>query len=294
MPKPTDKTALVTHRGCLDGTGSAAVFIWAGGRSENIFFRDPKGCALTPEEAAPYDEVWFVDICPWDISSEPGGGKPWRVFDHHDTAIRRHAGSPHCTFDVSCCGTSLLARETGIDTQGVHEVIRAIEHYDLGRFEHPRGMQLADLAGSRDQGTMLNLLTVMKDDLLWDGRYANEARGIRLAREMFSERTAESARGQWLDPDLQNWWTAIAVAPVYWKNDVAFKVLDGREIGGLVPDIAVIVDFTAGGVSLRSRHGGPNVAMIAEGYGGGGHPQAAGFRLDRGSALWELFKEVFA
>ncbi|MEY5098606.1 MAG: hypothetical protein RJA36_1325, partial [Pseudomonadota bacterium] len=40
--------------------------------------------------------------------------------------------------------------------------------------------------------------------------------------------------------------------------------------------------------SLRSRDGGLDVAAICEGFGGGGHRQAAGFRVARDHDLARL------
>lgn len=261
------------------------MFIWAGGLRENIFFRDPKGCALSPTEAEPFDEVWFVDVCPWELS-QPAGGKPWRVFDHHDTNIRRHGYHDNCVFDVTCCGASLLARET--ETHAGRQLIDAIESYDLGRFNDFVGMQIADLASAFTQEQMLEFMIEQGNEMIYDYELCAMADGIGRARKIYADKTASGAHGE----DVDGVWYAIAAAPAYWKNDVADHMLDGRLIGGEVPAIAVVVDYSSASVSLRSRADGPNVAMIAEQYGGGGHPRAAGFRLSR-DALAELFQGVF-
>ena len=76
----------------------------------------------------------------------------------------------------------------------------------------------------------------------------------------------------------------------FWKNSVCRAILDKY------PDvmIAAVVDPLSGAVSLRSRKDGPNVAKIAEKFGGGGHAQAAGIRvrIDRMNRL--LLDEIFS
>jgi len=304
MIRPTERTALVTHRNCLDGTGSAAVFILAGGKEENVFFRDPKGCALTTDEAAPFDEVWFVDVCPWDLA-DPAGGKPWKVFDHHDTAIRRHnpEGServhilrpPHGTlyFDSMKCGTSIIAAATSRYSDGsagaLQELVETIEHYDLGRFDaNYHVKQLADLASTYSQIDMVRLLVDRGTDILYLGYYQNRGIAVGDARAVFAENAAKSAHVERLDLCGKSYSCAIVCSPRDWGNDIAARLLENLSI-----DIAVIVDYTRNSVSLRTREGGPNVAKIAEAFGGGGHPKAAGIRLDPKRAYSRLLEEIF-
>jgi hypothetical protein len=161
--KPTEKTALVTHKGCLDGTGSALMFITAGGRRENVIFKAPSTALLTPEEAAPFDEVWFADLCPPSLE-DPAGGRPFHVFDHHVSNQRKFGNDPRCTFDMKKSGTSLMAEVLGLDCPadelpGAFDgLIEALEAYDLGKFDHVGGVRLADIASSYTQEEMLDLM----------------------------------------------------------------------------------------------------------------------------------------
>lgn len=61
-----------------------------------------------------------------------------------------------------------------------------------------------------------------------------------------------------------------------------------------VPVIGIIIRYNlvdkCWNISLRGRHGSPNLAVIAKKYGGGGHPMAAGF--DYVGDISEIFKYV--
>lgn len=279
--RPGPKTGLVTHKGCLDGTGSALMFLWAGGRRENILFRNPSTCDLTPEEAAPFDEVWFADLCPSQMR-DPAGGKPFHVFDHHASNARKFVDDANCTFSMSHSGTSLFARELGID--GLHQdygLIPSLEAYDLGRFDDPDGMFLADLASSYTQEEMLDLLAYEGKDIFDNG----EARGRVSALSSMRKIYADSLKI--LSAEVQGYKAGVVSSPVYWKNEAAQRVLDAGY------ELAVVVDTAGGMVSLRSRPDGPDCSMIAGRYGGGGHPRAAGFKADGMKLQTALFNEVF-
>ncbi len=278
--KPTDKTALVTHRGCLDGTGSALMFLWAGGKRENIVFRNPSTAFLTPAEAANFDEVWFADVCPPSLDNEPAGGKPFHVFDHHLSNMKKFADDPRCTFDMKKSGTSLMAQRLGIiDTESltgvyVAELINALEAYDLGRFDEPMGVRLADAASSYTQDEMLDQLVMHGADIMYDQAIVSRADALSAVRNLYSEQAAKYAYSfQFPGTGDEIIECGMAVSPVYWKNEVALRILKDH-------DLALIVDPTTQMVSLRSKEGGPDCSMIAARYGGGGHARAAGFKAN--------------
>ena len=298
--KPTAKTGLVTHRGCLDGTGSALMFLWAGGRRENILFRNPSTCDLSAEEASPFDDVWFADLCPSNIS-DPAGGKPFHVFDHHASNARKFADDPNCTFSMVHSGTSLFGEMLGVyDTEWLSlnplypedwednnrseraKLVEALEAYDLGKFDHKQGMYLADLASSFTQDQMLDVLAKWERRVFSLPEYQGRAEALAAMRDLY----AESATRTVVPRDLDGVKCGLAFSPVYWKNEVAQRIL----AQGF--DMAVVFEPT-GMVSLRSLPGGPDCSMIAGRYGGGGHPRAAGFKVRVEAMAGTSFDEVF-
>lgn len=304
--KPGPKTGLVTHKGCLDGTGSALMFLWAGGRRENILFRNPSTCDLTPEEAAPFDEVWFADLCP-STMDDPAGGKPFLVFDHHASNARKFADSEHCTFSMVHSGTSLLGEKLGVydpewinlqfsygDTwnpeEGMWErakLVQALEAYDLGKFDHEQGMYLADLASSYSQDEMLDLLKKHEREVLSLPDCRGRVAALSSMRKIFAESaTRNIVPFRLMDTDFETIRAGATHSPVYWKNEVAQRILAAGY------DVAVVID-PGGMVSLRSLPGGPDCSIIAGRYGGGGHPRAAGFKANSTNMIQALIDETF-
>jgi hypothetical protein len=298
--RPTDTTLLITHRKCLDGTGSALAFLWAGGRRDRILFKAPGETVLRPADV-PDDvtEVWYADCCPADLT-DPAAGRPFLVFDHHISSMRRHGGDPRCTFDMKSSGTSLFARELGQldesshDFQSRRQLVEALEAYDLGRFDDVPGQRLADLAATYSQDQMLNLMgNLCPNDVLSDSVLSARAAGIAAVRSLYAAETAAGARYANLTFNVSDGSevlvrAGVAVSPIDWKNEVADRILrSGRA------ELAVVIDVGSGAISLRSRGEWPDCSLIAGVYGGGGHRNAAGFSFkDTGRLLQLLQDEV--
>lgn len=291
--KPNDATCLVTHRSCLDGTGAALMFLWAGGRRENVLFRNPSGLILSEREL-PQDveEVWYADCCPSDLT-DPAGGLPFKVFDHHVSNARKHGRDPRCLFDMNRSGTSIMADVLGIDRSigTMRVLVQGLEDYDLGRFDNETGVRLADIASTYSQEDLLHLLSSKHPiDILKDEALSSRAAGAAAVRQLYCTQAAESRRVSPMKfPHLEKHIVlGIAALPRDWKNEAAKLILRDRLI-----DVAVILDVMGQMVSLRSRDDGPDCSLIAGLYGGGGHARAAGFKID-GKELLFLFKnEVF-
>jgi oligoribonuclease NrnB/cAMP/cGMP phosphodiesterase (DHH superfamily) len=298
MRKPTERTALVTHKGCLDGTGCAAVFIWSGGLRKNVIFKTPNSCDLTPEEAEPFDEVWFADLCPKDMR-DPAGGKPFWVCDHHLSNIERVGDHPCCTFSLTHSGTSLLVQETGImfgpdgqphdETEDLKTLIEALESYDLGRFDNVLGQRMADAAGSMSQEQMLLRILLKGTGVLSDLEIISRAEAMATARNMYAKRAAETA--VYIEFRPPGWGLAsgtvdagIAISPETWKNQVAEEILRKAEL-------AIVIDSTSWSLSFRSKT--LDVSKMAQEYGGGGHKRAAGFKISSHDILRAVFQEIF-
>lgn len=290
--KPSRRTVLVTHRSCLDGTGSALMFLWAGGLRSNVMFRNPSGLVLDrselPDEA---EEVWYVDCCPTDLLN-PAAGLPFRVFDHHVSNARLHTGDARCTFDMSRSGTSLLAAMLGWnpdEESPLTNLVHAFEDYDLARFENQAGMRLADIASTYEQEQLLNVFSCRTPlRILQDGELSARADGARSVRELYCEQASRAApdfRWTFIEP-IGSLHVALAAMPRDWKNQTACLILDTRP----AVDLVVVIDAMGSNVSFRSRPGGPDCSVIAGLYGGGGHATAAAFKCGTHRDPLELMK----
>ena len=297
MLKPTDKTVLVSHKGCLDGTGSAWMFLEAGGRIERIIFRNPSMLVFSPGELpADADEVWYADCCPPDLT-DPTCGIPFRVFDHHMTNQAKFKDDPRCTFVMERSGTSLMSQVLGVSrdsegnylTTGMSSLIQALEAYDLGNFDNEIGMYLSDLAASYSQQEMLSLLFIKNSHVLYDAVLLARVEAARAIRDQYA--AGAGARAHYFEFKPPGWGNAsgtvnagVISSPVYWKNAVAEEILKKAEV-------AIIIDPVGGMVSLRSHT--IDVSAIAVAMGGGGHKRAAGFKLNLHSLMNAVIDEVF-
>lgn len=299
MIRPTNGTLLITHRGCLDGTGSALVFVLAGGRRDRITFRSPTTLTLKYDEV-PSDvtEVWYADCCP-PTMIDPAAGRPFRVFDHHVSNQRHFGSDPRCVFDLNRSGTSLLADVLGITIDADHrELIAALEAYDLGRFDHVLGMCLADAAGTYTQDELLDLMIRLgPSGVLRDRDIISRGAAMESIRMLYADSAERAAvystlivpNTSGIALSLSSIRIGTSASPVYWKNEVAERILNSGKA-----DVAVIVDVIGGMVSLRSRGNGPDCSLIAALYGGGGHAKAAAFKIKNGKRMLDLLStEVF-
>lgn len=278
------------------------MFVWAGGRRENIVFSGPNKCELSAAKAKPFDEVWFADLCPRDLA-DPAAGLPFMVFDHHVSNARLHANHRCTVFDMKRSGTSLMAQQLGLldnlegpDPESFMRLISALEAYDLGRFDDLDGMRLADLAATFSQEVLLDAMIGMDPaQILHDSEWTSRADAMSAVRRLYAASAAKSAQFTtvWSPSDNRHVVTACASSPVYWKNDVSLSLLDLRNKAGEAVELAVIFDATGGMVSLRSGPNGPDCSMIAGGYGGGGHARAAGIPVKFGSMLEALTDRIF-
>lgn len=277
------KTLLITHKGCLDGTGAALMYVWAGGSRDRLLFRSPSGLQLRPEDVPTgVEEVWYADCCPQDLT-DPAAGRPFRVFDHHVSFQRLHGTDPRCVFDMDESGTSLMARTLALVGLGTAEddFIEAMRDYDLGRFGNHKGQRLADLASTFTQEQLLDLFIERDaEGIMYDRDLTARAAGAAAVRAVYCEQAAKAAVVGSLsfEHPLEHVSIAAAASPLHWKNDTAQQILDTRPS----VDVAVIFDVMGGMVSLRSRPGGPDCSVIAGLFGGGGHAKAAGFKMPKG------------
>lgn len=300
MIRPESGTMLVTHRGCLDGTGSALMFLLAGGRRDRILFKNPSMLVL-PAEDVPSDvtEVWYADCCP-PTMNDPAAGRPFCVFDHHVSNERQFGLDLRCMFDMARSGSSLMAHVLGLIDEsdsfelkpGLRDLVKALESYDLGRFDYEPGQRLADIAASYAQEELLDLMYGMGPVTVLSHReLTSRAEAMASVRNLYADSAFRSAHYSNMSlpyPIDATIRIGTAASPVYWKNEVSERILDSG-----MADMAVVIDVSGGMVSLRSRAVGPDCSVIAGLYGGGGHARAAGFKIKGGRALELLSNEVF-
>ena len=281
------------HSPCNDGLGAAYAAWSALGESGMRYTPCAYGNPLPAIE--PEDEVTLLDFTAprKDLLKLAQVAGRITILDHHASAERALAGLTEealategacelrVTFDKNHSGAILAWQHfhPGISSPLVLDLI---EDRDLWSFEDPRSRPMHYALSTRRDFRDLHRCAESISEL--QGVVAD---GYAILQHLEAEwqSLAERAAFRKLPLPGQSVEVATAVSPCpsAWFSDLGHLLLEQHtEI-----QIAVLyADNPAQGhttVSLRSRPGGPDVSVIAASLGGGGHPQAAGFRTTLGA-----------
>lgn len=303
------------HADCLDGFG-AAYAAWRVFGDAALYRPVHHGEAWQPEDVAGRN-VHILDFAfaPEDLRAMAALANSVTVLDHHVTARQpwqasllgapdgseRHSeGHLHLHFDMQRSGAR-LAWENFHPEQPLPLALAHVEDIDLWRFAVPetrafcRALRMLpwDFAAwdavVRDAGTALD---GPYQRLLGEGRAIEKFFDLEVQRLADSRLlTAITLKGEPLDAlqATRHGLPTVSDGTACWRavSGVAINAngLFASELGNLLAErhggFALIWELTGAGLvkaSLRAC-GAVNVAQVAENYGGGGHANAAGFRL---------------
>lgn len=213
------------------------------------------------------------------------GAKSIKIIDHHKTAIDdlsgRLAEEDGCPieliFDLNRSGAG-LTWDTYFTDEPRPQLINHIEDRDLWRFKLPytREIQAAVFSEPYDFVKWDFLMAAPVEHLV--------AEGVAIERKHHKD-VAELVRVCKRRMNIGGKVVWGANLPYTLTSDAGHMMADDGE-----PFAACYWDTPEGRVfSLRSREGGSDVSEIAKQYGGGGHKNAAGFRISlRDIALFEV------
>ena len=198
------------------------------------------------------------------------------IIDHHATAEADlqpllDAGAVTGIFDTEKSG-AMLTWEWFNPIRQPPQLIRHIEDRDLWRFA---------LNGTRE--IQANVFSYPYDFEVWDRLMSMDVRTLRdegkaIERKHFKD-IDELLKICTRRMNIAGHNVPVANLPYIHSSDAGHKMAEGE------PFAACYMDTPEGRVfSLRSTDGGVDVSEVAKLYGGGGHPQAAGFRVAIG---WE-------
>lgn len=289
-------TIIVHHAGCPDGVSSAA---WLGrhlaGPVEHVYGsydRQP-----TPEEYANlYDDqiVFFVDFC-WPagvMEIIKGVASRVLVIDHHQTSlpILRAAGynimgaeifEPEAVLNFSGADAIHDQRRSGIgltvefvklfwpDTKAP-DWFKHIEDRDLWKFTF----------GEDTQQVMAALTSYPYTVEAWDRLISEQTFESLVGDGEAINRYRDQLIGACVD---HAWQETVAGYEDIWATDAPYTI--ASDVAGILAErdpwrFAAYFVRSEGQVKVglrSSQDRGMNVADIAEQYGGGGHPHAAGY-----------------
>lgn len=284
IPKLVIDSSPVTfyyHRNCSDGFGAA----WSAWKSLSGRIQLHLVPVAYGDPLPPFPEGGTVYVADFSFSPEVVLDLKKRnrrviVLDHHKTAYEKMAGKfaedPDIYFDMTHSGAAISWFHFHAD-KPVPNLIRLIEDKDLWKWELPFSQEVNTA-----------LASYPFDLELWD----------RFDREMGNGPISENCELVREGKTILRYQSQILRAAV---RDTASRgrfpggmegifvnspVLNS-EIGGfLKPEFPMVVIWSHRSdgrisYSLRSSAEGPDVARIAEGFGGGGHARAAGFISDR-------------
>ncbi len=297
---PNEKVGIVYHANCIDGFTAA----WATHKFlvenyglvhiELLPATYQKSFAAARKLAMSCSKLYIVDFSfPEDQLKELGTfvGRQVIVLDHHESTFKALIGATaklkRYTFqltpkvavilDNSMSGAAMVWKYfTGCQYHEMPRMIQLVSDYDTWQFKHAYTKQFNKILKIADQDllTWCNLYEQSEDaegfTLLITG-----ARGIMKYHEMLVDQIAEAAQPLIIETAKKSYLGAIVPCPYALISDVGAEIC-------LKHNFAAMISYegTEAVVSLRSNNESNVTAIdIAEAFGGGGHKDAAGFRI---------------
>lgn len=278
------------HAHCVDGLG-AAYAAWAA-LGEDATRYHPVAYGDPLPDIDPDDSVSFLDFSPprAQILALAQIAAAITIIDHHASAQRALAGLPDAALDIE--GACEISITFDMDHSGA---VLAWHHYHPGR-PVPRVLELIedrdlwrfDIPGSRALHYDLETLPDFRDLRHYADHGAFVIEGIETGSIIldhlelqWAELAKRAAQIPWTTPAGDPCTLVACPSPSQWFSDLGHVLLESHPEADVA---ALYADNLAEGhttVSLRSRTDGPDVSRIAAAMGGGGHPHAAGFRIQR-------------
>ncbi len=265
-----DKKVLLYHAGCPDGFGAAWSFWKKFGDSMEYI---PVSHGKEPPEISGRD-VYIADFCYKKdvLLSIKEAAKSLIVLDHHKSAQKECGDLDFCHFDMAHSG-AYLAWNYVFPEQEAPLLVRYIEDRDLWKWELPHTEEILSAVDSFDRTfenwDLLNSYLDIENSSRWT-RVKVMGEGIlqykkNLIKSIIKNSYEENILGD----------SVPVVNTPFFQSEIAAEL-------ALTSDYAAAYyyDGTAYKFSLRSSKEGSDVSLIASKFGGGGHKNASGFRVN--------------
>lgn len=291
------KTYILYHSNCPDGTGAAlAAWLKLGSDAEYI----PVSYGQPTPEIEAGSIVYILDFSyPRDVLIHLNENVTNKlvVLDHHATAEKDLAGLPFCTFDMNKSG-AVLAWEYFHSGKPVPMFILYLQDRDLWKFELPLSREVSAAIGSYEF-TVASFDAISgigrPDEPLYIARLQDEGRGCLRLKNQQVQNMVKHHRWAYLhlplkkitfSKELEPGGNGEPTAPITTEimpvsNASVFFSEVGEALLEKYPSMQCAAYYSdrADGKrqwGLRSRKGF-DCSAVAKVFGGGGHPQAAGF-----------------
>lgn len=265
-----DRPICLYHKNCLDGIAAAWV-AWKYFKGEIDLIAIQYG---DPIPILGGRKTYVLDFSfKADVLFELDGLCDMVLLDHHATAItefgklgdRVNQLKGHFVLDEQYSGAMLAWRYFFPDQEPPIE-ISIVQDRDLWQFKVPytKEWTMAAFSYPFDVEIFDKLVNRGVDSV------CNEGNVLERKQRHDVEKIAKSVRTMKIDGHV----IPVINANVFFVSDLGHKLSEGH------PAAVVYTDGTDGRVfSLRSREDGIRVNELAERFGGGGHPGAAGFKI---------------
>ena len=295
-PEKISDCVLVTHAGCMDGSGCAIMFLRAGGLKENIKYAAAgmvERFLKNNLEQLGDKFIIFADIglsqdrdSYIEMLTKRGNCV---LLDHHKTCLHM-TGLPWCRVDMNFCGTELLRQYLGLEDKSSKALATLIQDHDLWLRKDPNSEALATFSVFAGQDELVE-------------RFVNRDVSLGVFTELESQmmKIVASRRDKIIDALLKK----VIVKQLNWGNNNSVKmgyIISSEMNSSLLLDRALEADKTLqvacqlnlerGSASLRSRSG-YDVSELAKYFGGGGHAAASGHRISE-SIIKGIVEEIHA
>lgn len=263
--EPETPTHVLYHGNCPDGFGGAwAAWLKHGDAATYIPLNHG-----TPPPALPADAVVvMIDIAfprP-EVLELAGRVKRLRILDHHKSAQDELGDLPFATFDMQRSG-AMMGWDYFHPDREPPPLIRYVQDRDLWTFALPETHEITAALGSYPM-----------DFAAWSGLTIASLADEGAAILRFRNQTVESIVGYARWGDVGGYRVPVVNATAHWSEVGAAMLAKFPEapfVGAWFEDSEGIRRW-----SLRSRKDF-DVSEVAKALGGGGHPQASGFRERR-------------
>lgn len=281
------KKLCIYHGNCADGFGAAWVVRKALGTDvefHSAHYGDPAP-DVTGKNVIIVDFSYKYDV----LVALADKAESVLVIDHHKTALadlidvppaelhyeahqKNSTGKLHALFDMNQSGAS-LAWDFFFPRHQRPDLINHIADRDLWQFKLP---------GTRE--IMANVFSYPQDFATWDLLFADDINALRLDGEAINRQNqktvADLVRTTKRRMLIGGHDVPVANLPYMFASDAGHLMAEGELFAASYFDTPDGRSF-----SLRSTDAGMDVSEIAKQYGGGGHRNAAGFRLPFGHPL---------
>lgn len=289
---------IVYHGGCPDGAGAAlAAWLKFGQDADYVAGFFDKGLP----KVAPGQDIYLLDFH-WrrdTILSFLLAGHRVVVIDHHKTALERLEGLDDCHFDMNHSG-AVLAWSYFHPEKKVPELFWYLEDRDLWKHEMPDTREIN--AAVKALGICDDFKRLIGPLNSWDpvpdtipkyegakSRLIEMGRSIRLVENSMIENMTHNVHSVY----WEGYHTAVVNASVLFSETAERAYQRCRDKEKYPRELFIGAYWfwdpmrKLYQVGLRSEVGlGPDVSVIANNYGGGGHTHSAGFTLAKLPEVW--------